>query len=96
MNKRIYPVQPLLGIGAVIIKDNRFLLVKRKYEPYAHFWTLPGGLVELGEYVHEAVIREIREECGIKVKPTKIVDVIDYIEKDEKAKIKYHYVLIES
>lgn len=95
MGKREYPNRPLLGVGAVIVKNGKILLVKRRYDPKANQWTLPGGLVELGEEVRQAVIREIREECGIEIEPTKIIDVVDFIEKDEEEKIRYHYVLID-
>lgn len=95
MNKRKYPSQPLLGVGAVIIKNGKILLVKRRFEPKANYWTLPGGLVELGEEVRQALIREIREECGIEIEPAKIIDVIDFIEYDAEARVKFHYILID-
>lgn len=93
--KRVYPEQPLLGVGAVVLQDDKILLVKRRNEPSASCWTLPGGLVELGETVHEAIIREIWEECGIEVVLNKIMDVIDYIKVDNMQKVQYHYVLID-
>ncbi len=95
LNNRKYPNRPLIGVGAVVIKEGKFLLVKRKYEPNVGNWSLPGGLIELGEKVCEALIREVIEECGIEVKPTKIIEVIDFIEKDKKEKLKYHYVIID-
>ncbi|MFQ5824276.1 MAG: NUDIX hydrolase [bacterium] len=95
MNKRKYPSQPLLGVGAVIIKNGKILLVKRRFEPKANYWTLPGGLVELGEEVRQALIREIREECSIEIEPAKIIDVIDFIEYDAEARVKFHYILID-
>lgn len=95
MIARKYPQQPLLGVGAVILKNNKILLVKRKFEPKVGFWTLPGGMVELGEGLEYALKREIREECGIKIEPQKIIDVIDYIERDEEDQVKYHYLLVD-
>ncbi len=95
MITRKYPHQPLLGVGAVILKNDKILLVKRKFEPKARFWTLPGGMVELGESLDQALKREIREECGIKIEPQKIIDVIDYIERDEDDQVKYHYLLVD-
>ena len=92
---RKYPAQPLLGVGAVILKGRKILLVQRKFEPKAHFWTLPGGTLELGETIHHALKREIREECGIEIEPKKIIDVIDYIERDENKQVKYHYLLVD-
>ncbi len=87
MIARKYPHQPLLGVGAVIFKNDKILLVKRKFEPKARFWTLPGGMVELGESLAHALKREIREECGIKIEPQKVIDVIDYIERDEEHQV---------
>ncbi|MFQ5865033.1 MAG: NUDIX hydrolase [bacterium] len=95
MGKRKYPSRPLVGVGAVITKNDRILLVKRRYDPKANYWTLPGGLVEIGEEVRQALRREIREECGIEIEPTKVIDVVDFIEKDENNKIRFHYVLID-
>jgi ADP-ribose pyrophosphatase YjhB (NUDIX family) len=95
LGAREYPSRPILGVGAVIIRDEKILLVKRRYEPKANYWSLPGGLVELGEEVRQAVIREVSEECGIEIEPTKIIDVIDFIERDELESVRYHYVLID-
>ncbi|NIR48679.1 NUDIX hydrolase [candidate division KSB1 bacterium] len=93
--KRNYPNRPLVGVGAVVFKHERLLLVKRKFEPKSNYWTLPGGLVKLGENAREALVREVKEECGIEVVPVRLVDVVDYIEKDARENIKYHYVLID-
>jgi len=90
-----YPSHPLVTVGAVIIKDDKILLVKRRYEPKANFWTLPGGRVKLGEGVRQALIREIREECGIEIEPIRIIDVIDFIEQDEDERVRFHYVIID-
>lgn len=70
-------------------------MVKRRYEPKSNFWSLPGGLVKIGEGVRQALIREVREECGIEIEPIKIIDVIDFIEKDKEEKIRFHYVIID-
>ena len=95
MIKRKYPEQPLIGVGAIVKKNDKYLRAKRKNEPNAGTWGLPGGLVELGENVQDALIREVREECEIESKPTKLIDVIDFIDTDVTGKIKYHYVLID-
>jgi ADP-ribose pyrophosphatase len=84
-----------VATGAVIFKNDKLLLVKRRHEPKASYWTLPGGVVELGEALETALRREILEECGLQVKPLAIVDVIDYIERDTDGKIEYHYVIID-
>ncbi|MFQ5825032.1 MAG: NUDIX hydrolase [bacterium] len=95
MSTREYPSHPLVAVGAVIIKDGKILLVKRRYEPKANYWTLPGGLVKLGEGVRQALIREVREECGIEIEPKRIIDVIDFIEKDENERFRFHYVIVD-
>jgi len=95
LSTREYPSHPLVAVGAVIIKDDKILLVKRRYEPKANFWTLPGGHVKLGEGVRQALIREIHEECGIEIEPKKIIDVIDFIEQDEDERIRFHYVIVD-
>jgi ADP-ribose pyrophosphatase len=95
LSTREYPSHPLVAVGAVIIKDGKILLVKRRYEPKANYWTLPGGLVKLGEGVRQALIREVREECGIEIEPKRIIDVIDFIDKDENERFRFHYVIVD-
>jgi mutator protein MutT len=93
--KRLYPKQPLVGVGAIIICNGKILLEKRKSEPAKEKWSIPGGLVELGENTEEAVIREVREETGLEVEKPQLIDVIDNISLDEKGKIKYHFVILD-
>jgi mutator protein MutT len=93
--KREYPEQPIPCVAAVIIHDGKVLLTKRGNEPGYGKWGLPGGVVELGEKVEEAIIREVYEETGIKVEPLKILAVLDSIRIDNEQKIRFHYVLIE-
>lgn len=92
---REYPGFPRVGVGAIVFRDDALLLVQRKFEPSAGYWTLPGGLVKLGETLQQAVQREIAEECSIQVKPKKIVDVFDVIEHDEENRTQYHYVIVD-
>ena len=92
--KRLYPDQPVVGIGAVIIKDGKIALIKRGNEPSKGKWTIPGGLVELGETLETAVIRETKEETCLDVKNPRLIDVVDNVDLDEQGKIKYHYVII--
>jgi 8-oxo-dGTP diphosphatase len=93
---RKYPTRPYLGIGAVIIFDNRLLLVKRRFEPDKDLWTIPGGHLELGENSKECAERETLEETGVKIKALDIAGncAIDKIMYDEKGQLMYHYVLI--
>lgn len=93
--KRLYPDQPLVGVGAVIAKDGKILLEKRKNEPGKGKWSVPGGIVELGERVEEAVVREVKEETGLDVEKPEHIDVVDSISFGEQGKIKYHFVIID-
>ena len=92
---RLYPEQPLIGIGAVIICNGKILLEKRKGEPGRGKWAIPGGLVELGESAEQAVIREVKEETNLKVEQPKLIDVVNNITLDENDKIKYHFVIVD-
>jgi 8-oxo-dGTP diphosphatase len=91
--KREYPEHPLAAVGAVIKKDGRVLLVKRRFEPSKEKWSIPGGLVELGERVKDAVKREIYEEVGLEIRLIKLIDVVDNITRDKDGRIRYHYIL---
>jgi mutator protein MutT len=93
--RRLYPKQPFVGVGAVLVRDGEILLEKRKNEPGKGKWSIPGGLVELGETVEEAVIREVKEETGLDVEKPEQVDVVDGITKDENGRVKYHFVIID-
>jgi len=93
--KRFYPSQPVVGVGAVIVCDGKILLVKRRGEPGRGKWSVPGGLVELGETVEEAVIREVKEETGLDVAEPELIDVVDNIVRDEKGEIKWHFIILD-
>jgi len=93
--KRLYPDQPIVGVGAVIICENKILLEKRKNEPSRGKWTIPGGLVELGESLESAVVRETREETSLEVENPRLLDVVDNVDLDENGKVKYHFVIVD-
>jgi mutator protein MutT len=93
--KRLYPKQPVVGVGAIIVCDGKLLLEKRKNEPGKGKWSIPGGLVELGESVEQTVIREVREETGLEVEKPEHIDVVDNIIRDESGRVKYHFVIID-
>jgi ADP-ribose pyrophosphatase YjhB (NUDIX family) len=93
--KRLYPDQPVVGIGAVIIQDGKIALIKRGNEPSKGKWTIPGGLVELGESLEAAVIRETKEEVSLEVDNPRLIGVVDNVDLDEEGKVKYHYVIID-
>jgi 8-oxo-dGTP diphosphatase len=95
MVKRLYPDQPVVGIGAVIIQNGKIALIKRGNEPSRGKWTIPGGLVELGESLEVAVIRETKEETLLDVEDPTLIDVVDNVDLDEQGKVKYHYVIID-
>lgn len=92
---RQYPGQPIVGVGAVIIQDGRVVLVKRRYEPLAGQWSLPGGRLELGETLEAGLAREMAEETGLEIEVGPVVDVFDRILLDPERKVRYHYVLID-
>ena len=93
--KKEYPKHPIVGVGAIIIRNGRILIVKRKSEPGKGKWSVPGGLVELGETVGQAVVREVKEECGLDVEVDSLIDVVDSLTKDERGDIKYHFVILD-
>jgi 8-oxo-dGTP diphosphatase len=93
--KRLYPDQPVVGIGVAIIKDGKIVLIKRGNEPSKGKWSVPGGLVELGEKLEDAVVREAKEETCLEVENPRLIDVVDNVDLDEYGKVKYHYVIID-
>ena len=93
--KRLYPDQPIVGVGAVIVCDGKILLEKRRNDPGKGKWSIPGGLVELGESTERTVIREVKEETGLDVEKPEHVDVVDNIDFDENGKVKYHFIIID-
>jgi 8-oxo-dGTP diphosphatase len=92
---REYPTRPLVGVGVVTIRDGKILLVKRAFEPGAGKWSIPGGIVEVGEKLAEAGIRETEEETGITVQILEMINAFDVIDVDDDGKVKYHYVLVD-
>ncbi|MFX1518692.1 MAG: NUDIX hydrolase [Promethearchaeota archaeon] len=95
--QRKYPTRPLVGVGALVLDDDneKILMVKRGNDPGKGKWSFPGGLVNVGEAVREAVKREIKEETGLSVKIGDLAGVIDVVIKDADEKVQYHYVIID-
>ena len=93
--KRVYPDQPVLGVGAIIIREGKILLEKRKNEPGRGKWSIPGGVVNLGESPELAVVREVKEETGLEVAAPCLIDVVSDVSLDENEKIKYHFIVVD-
>ncbi len=92
---REYPDRPIAGVGAVVIADNRVLLVRRAAAPRAGDWSLPGGAQEIGETHAEACAREVREETGLEIEILGLVDAVDSIARDASGRVQYHYLLVD-
>jgi ADP-ribose pyrophosphatase YjhB (NUDIX family) len=92
---RQYPARPIVGVGAVILVDGRVVLIRRRYEPLAGRWSLPGGTLELGETLESGVLREMREETGLEVHVGPVIEVFDRIMLDEEQRVRYHFVLVD-
>ncbi len=85
----------MVGVGGILLKDGKILLIKRKNEPGKGLWSVPGGLVEPGETLEKAIRREIREETGLDVEVVRPIHVAEVVERDEDGRIRYHYVLVD-
>jgi 8-oxo-dGTP diphosphatase len=92
---REYPDNPLVGVGAVIVQDHRVLLIRRGTPPLLGEWSLPGGVLECGETLREAVVREAREETGLAVESGAMLGVYERVIRGEQERVRYHYVLID-
>ncbi len=92
---REYPASPLVGVGALITDQSRIVLIRRGMPPAAGEWSIPGGLVRLGETLRDAVVREAREETALCVEPWALVELVERIFTDEQGRISYHYVLAD-
>jgi ADP-ribose pyrophosphatase YjhB (NUDIX family) len=90
---RSYPAYPLPGVLALVERDNRLLMVLRAKEPDKDKWGFPGGLIELGETVTAAALRELKEETGLDAEAGSVIDVFDVISPDEQGRVRYHFVL---
>lgn len=94
MTEQLPPPRPLIGVGALVWRDDRFLLIRRGHPPRQGTWTLPGGRQEMGESVEQAAIREIAEETGVDIRVVDLLAVVDLID-DEDANPRYHYTVID-
>lgn len=95
MSGREYPDRPRVGVGAIVIREGRVLLVQRGIEPSRGLWAIPGGSLELGETIQEGAEREILEETGIVIRAGDPVHTFDFFERDQAGRIRFHYVIVD-
>jgi ADP-ribose pyrophosphatase YjhB (NUDIX family) len=94
LSERAYPAAPRVGVLAIARRGEKVLLVRRRNAPDAGKWGFPGGAQELGETVAAAAVRELHEETGVEAEPSGVLDVVDFIERDEEGRVRFHYALI--
>ncbi len=93
--ERKYPDRPIIGVGGIVFEGDRVLLVKRAHDPGKGQWSIPGGVVRVGETLKEAVVREVLEETHLKVEVLALVKVLDRIFRDGSGRVAYHYILVD-
>ncbi|MEX2721655.1 MAG: NUDIX hydrolase [Candidatus Wukongarchaeota archaeon] len=92
--KRRYPDAPIVGVSALVIRKDKVLLVRRGKEPDRGRWSIPGGVIETGETIENALKREVFEECGVKIRVKQLLDVVEKIFFDSQGKAEFHYILL--
>jgi len=90
-----YPSRPIVGVGGVVVRGRRALIIKRAHEPRRGEWSIPGGTVELGERLVDAVRRELREETGLEVEVGRVLEMFDRIHRDADGRVRYHFVIVD-
>lgn len=94
-SSRRYPPRPILGVGALILDGDRICLVRRAKPPQEGWWSLPGGAVETGERVEDALRREVWEETGLHVESMQLIEIFERITRDPEGVVEFHYVLLD-
>jgi 8-oxo-dGTP diphosphatase len=95
MSRREYPDRPVVGVGAVVIRDEKILLVKRGVAPSKGLWAIPGGALELGETLQQGAEREILEETGVTIRAREPIYTFDFFERVESGRIRFHFVIVD-
>ena len=95
MSHRLYPERPMVGVGVLIERDGMYLLIRRAADPDKGMWSVPGGLVEIGERVRDAAVREAMEETGLRVELVERLGVVDKIMRDDDGRVKYHFIIVQ-
>ena len=95
MDRRTYPEEPIVGVGAVVFRDRSVLVIKRGNPPLSSAWSLPGGRVNENESLPEATSREVKEECDIGIEIVDLITLYEYIERDGGGLVKYHYTVFD-
>ena len=94
METRTYPTRPFLAVSAAILRDGKVLVVRRARKPALHLYTLPGGVVEAGESLAEAVVREVREETALTIEPVALAGYREVIGRDAEGRVERHFVIL--
>lgn len=92
---REYPARPIIGVGGVVFIEDRVVLVKRRHEPLRGQWSLPGGAIDVGETLSEAVRRELREEIGLETRVGPLVELCEHITRETEGRVRYHFVIAD-
>jgi ADP-ribose pyrophosphatase YjhB (NUDIX family) len=95
MTQRRYPERPFVAVGTIVVRDGCVLLARRGKEPSYGLWSLPGGAVDLGEGLKNAAARETREECGIEIGITDVLEVVERMVRDPDGRVQFHYVIVD-
>jgi mutator protein MutT len=96
VDRRQYPDRPIVGVGAAVLDEaGRVLLIRRRFEPLAGHWSLPGGMLEVGETLESGVAREVEEETGLQVAVGPVIEVFDRIMRDAEQRVQFHFVLVD-
>lgn len=93
--KRTYPERPIVAVGGVVIHESRVLLIRRGKPPLEGRWSIPGGLLEVGETIAQGIERELREETGVKVRVADLIEICEKVLRDEENEPQYHFVILD-